>query len=392
MSQSANRPPRVAMVIDPWAYPFNGTVVSAQRFVGALDRRGFTFELLAIAGAWPETASRGTLFPKLSVPGFNSIIDRMRAPLARPVAARIEAALDGADLLHVQYPFFLGYAALQAARRRGLPVLCSFHVQPENILNNLGLTHPSWSRALYRLFVAAFYNRADAVIAPSRLGAGLLRAAGVTRPITVLSNGVPASFFAPHAPPVAADGRVRILSIGRLAREKQHDVVLQAVAASRHRHRIDLQIGGLGPQDANLRALAERLGVAVDIGWLGAEALADAYRKADVVLHAATAELEGMSVIEAMAAGNAVVVSDSPDSACAQFITDPKSRFRAGDPADLARRMDHWLDDAEARAASGAANSHWAASLQHECLAGQLADLYRRLAAERPRTETGDRT
>lgn len=392
MRPAAHPTTRVAMVIDPWAYPFNGTVVSAQRFVGALERQGFEFELLAIDGAWPAEAPRGTLFPKLSVPGCNSIIDRMRAPLARPVAARIEAALDGAHLLHVQYPFFLGYAAISAAQRRGLPVLCSFHVQPENILNNLGLTHPVWSRALYRLFVAAFYNRADEVIAPSEMGARLLRAAGVTRPITVLSNGVPDAFFSPHAPPANANARVRILSIGRLAREKQHEVVLQAVAASRHRSRIDLLIGGLGPQEPKLRALARSLGIEVDIRWLDAGALAEAYRCTDVVLHAATAELEGMSVIEAMAAGNAIVVSDSPESACAQFVTDPASRFRAGDPGDLAARMDHWLDDAEARAASGAANRHWAETLRHQHLAQRLADCYRRLAASRQHTRTGERT
>lgn len=391
--QSAVKPPvRVAMVIDPWAYPYNGTVVSAQRFVGALEQQGFEFELLAIDGAWPAEAPRGTLFPKLSVPGFNSIIDRMRAPLARPVADRIESALDGADLLHVQYPFFLGYAAISAARRRGLPVLCSFHVQPENILNNLGLTHPVWSRALYRLFVAAFYNRADEVIAPSEMGARLLRAAGLTRPITVVSNGVPDAFFRPHAPPADANARVRILSIGRLAQEKQHQVVLQAVAASRHRERIDLLIGGLGPQESKLRALASRLGVTADIRWLDSGALAEAYHCADVVVHAATAELEGMSVIEAMAAGNAIVVSDSPESACAQFVTDPDSRFRARNPADLAARMDHWLDDADRRAASGAANSRWAETLRHPHLAERLADRYRHLAATRQDVSTGART
>ena len=37
--------PRIAMVIDPWYHPFNGTVVSTRRFVGALSDR-FDFRIL----------------------------------------------------------------------------------------------------------------------------------------------------------------------------------------------------------------------------------------------------------------------------------------------------------------------------------------------------------
>lgn len=372
--------PQIAMVLDPWAHPYNGTVHSARRFVSALAPEGFGFRILAIEDAFADSEITGQGFPKLSVPGFNAIIDRMRAPLARPVARLVEAALEGADILHVQYPFFLGYAAISAARRRGIPVICSFHVQPENILDNLGLPRGPLRPALYALFRTAFFNRADRVIAPSPMGAELLQRHGVTRPIDVISNGTPSRFFLQHAPQAGVAERCRVLAVGRLAREKRHDVLLRAVASSRHRSRIDLVIGGVGPEEAGLRALAQSLGIDVQFVWLNDETLLEAYATADLIVHAATAELEGMSVLEAMAAGNTVLVATSEDSACARLIEEPTCRFRPGDVAELRDRMDLWLDDPAGRSRQGALNRALAEGFSHERSSRALAAIYLSLA------------
>ncbi|MGA0839126.1 MAG: glycosyltransferase [Pseudomonadales bacterium] len=372
---------QVAMVIDPWAHPYNGTVHSARRFVNALEPDGFRFRILAIEDAFVDSKIAGQGFPKLSVPGFNAIIDSMRAPLARPVARLVDAALEGVDILHVQYPFFLGFAAISAARRRGIPVICSFHVQPENILDNLGLPRRLFRPALYALFRETFFNRADLVIAPSPMGAELLREHGVTRPIEVLSNGTPDRFFRAHAPQADAEQRCRVVAVGRLAREKRHDVLLRAVASSAHRGRIDLLIGGVGPEEDALRKLARALGVDARFAWLDEQALLEAYGSADLIVHAATAELEGMSVLEAMAAGNAVLVSSSEESACARLIEDPACRFRPGDVAELRQRMDLWLNDPVARARQGAANRIRAEGFSHERSSRALASIYRSLVS-----------
>jgi len=207
---------RIAVVIDPWSYPFNGTVVSTRRFVGALEREGYSFQILSIQA--PDLPA-DEAFEKLSLPGFNRIIDSMRAPLAKPDRARLRVLLAGCDLLHVQYPFFLAHAAIREARALGLPVVCSFHVQPENILQNIRLPSRLLTRLLYRLFIRFIYGKADHVIAPSAFAAGLLSRHGLDRPITVLSNGVPERFFQVERRPAAAG--FLLLSVGRLAREKQ---------------------------------------------------------------------------------------------------------------------------------------------------------------------------
>ncbi|MCB1686312.1 MAG: glycosyltransferase, partial [Pseudomonadales bacterium] len=174
---------RIAMVVDPWSLPFNGTVVSTRRFIFALAASGFRIRVLAIDA---DPAVDSAAFQRLSIPGFNRIINTMRAPLARPERSKLRAALQDCDVVHVQFPFFLGHAAIGEAKRMGIPVVCSFHVQPENILRNIGLPGGLLTTWLYRLFIAAIYNRSDLVIAPSPFAAQLLIDHGLRRPVEVV--------------------------------------------------------------------------------------------------------------------------------------------------------------------------------------------------------------
>ena len=369
------------MVIDAWLEPYNGTTVSTRRFVAALEAAGHRVEVLAIGrgdACAVQTASAITAFEQLSVPGFNRLINAMRAPLAKPDRARIREALARCDVLHVQFPFMLGYATVVEAQKTRVPIVCSFHVQPENILLNIGLKGEPLRGWLYRLFVWAFYARADLVIAPTPFAADLLRGHGVSRPIRVISNGVPAAFFdheRRRGP--AADGRIRILSVGRLAKEKSQETLLRAVAACTHRARIDLTLAGAGPRQAELIRLAAQLGLDVHIGPISDAALLDHYADADLFVHCGAVELEGMSVLEAMAMGLPILVSDSPDSALARLIPDEARRFHASDPTDLAAKLDDWLERPEELAAEGIANRTFAEGFAHARSVEALVAAYR---------------
>lgn len=378
----ANRTGRVAVVIDPWDHPFNGTVVSTRRFAASLAAGGWSLRLLTI-GAEPVPAGcERWAFPELKVPGFRGLIERMRAPLARPQRRRIEAALSGCDLLHVQYPFLLGHAAIGIARRLGLPVICSFHVQPENILRNIGIDTPRLRRWLYRLFLARFYQRADHVVAPSDFAADLLRHAGLKRPLTVISNGVPDAWLKRHHARIDSernDDRFRLLAVGRLAVEKDQALLIEAVARSRHRQRITLYLVGTGPLAQTLIDQARARQVQAVIGPCDDDALAAHYANADLVLHAGSVELEGMAVLEAMATGNAVLVAATEGSAASGLIDDGDWRFAGRDAAALGAMIDAALDAPVRRRQAGQHNRIRAASYSHDRCSERLADLYRAL-------------
>ena len=362
------------MVIDPWFHPFNGTVVSTRRFVAALQDR-FDFRILLAKGGDDPLHTQCIGFVPLRIPGINFILDRMKAPLALPNRKRLRQVMADADLLHVQFPFFLGHGAIAEARRQGKPVVMSFHVQPENILSNLGLSSPWLTRVLYRFFVWRFYSRADRVIAPSQFAADLLLDAGLKKSVSVLSNGVTEDFFL-QRDPAKTTPPYDVVSVGRLAKEKQQPQLLHAVAASKHMKDIRLTLAGTGPQQQKLTALADDLGVNAEIGRVSDERLKARYQTADLFVQTSAVELEGMSVLEAMAAGCPVLVNNSSTSAVPEFVTAEEATYAMNDVAELTRKLDAMLDSQALRAAAGVENRAVARRRHHERSTQALAQLY----------------
>ena len=368
---------RIGLIVDFWGHPYNGGVVSTRRFAAALIERGFEFTVCCVAGGETMEGIHEVHFTKLTVPGANRIIDRMRAPLALPNRARLVEALADVDLLHTQFPFPLSMVAIDVARELDKPVVASFHVQAENILQNVSFDNRPLARKIYEFFNRKIYGRADRVIAPSQFAADLLTAHGLDVPVDVLTNGIPDRFFGDLADAKPAR-RLRVLSVGRMAKEKAHDQLLHAIASSRFKDDIDLTLIGTGPMLESLRGLAEHLDLDANIGPVDDATLIDAYRQADLFVHAGRVELEGMSVMEAMAAAKAVIVSDSPTSASRQFVEHPKGMFRDGDVAHLRAVIDYWLTHPDARRTEAARNRARAEDFRHEQSVMRLAEIYRR--------------
>ncbi|HIG42567.1 MAG: glycosyltransferase [bacterium] len=381
----------IAIVIDPWDYPFNGAVVSTRRFVKVLENQ-FSFKLLATPADNEKPDRRMVQFGRVSIPGFNHILDEMKVPLARPDRKLLRQALQGCELLHVQFPFFLGFVAISEARKLGLPVICSFHVQPENLLLNVGIRSRWISKILYKFFIAAFYNRADMVIAPSEFAAEELRSQGLVKTVKVISNGVPEHFLSllhTSGGETGAEQVHKLLSVGRLAKEKQQDVLLRAIARSKYKNSIELTMVGTGPQEEELRKLAARLELNVTIGSVSDETLLTLLTESDLFVHAGEIELEGMSVVEAMAAGNTVIVSDSRDSAAAMLVDNPQALFRNRNPVDLAAKIDYWLANPKEKLIEAKSNRQRAGHRSHADCVAQFASLYNELMAVELPAENG---
>jgi 1,2-diacylglycerol 3-alpha-glucosyltransferase len=270
--------------------------------------------------------------------------------MAKPDRSVLAKAFAKVDLVHLQFPFWLSFAALDEARKLGLPVVAGFHVQPENALFSVGVRSQWLNEHIYRVLVNRFYNKVDGVICPTPFAAEKLKSHGLTAPTFVISNGVPpdvAEAMASHtnAAPRSPDGKFLILAVGRLAAEKRQDVIIEAVRLSRHRDQIRLVLSGAGPREAELRALASALPNGAEFGFLSRETLLDRFRTADLFIHASEVELEGMSVLEAMSAGLPALIANAPESAASSFALNEDFSFPAGDAIALSAKIDALIDD-----------------------------------------------
>lgn len=155
-----------------------------------------------------------------------------------------------------------------------------------------------------------------------------------------------------------ADGPVRLLAVGRLVEKKGFHLLLEALAT------VDpttwrLTIVGDGPERPTLEAAAAGLPVEF-VGQLTREALTRADAEADVAVfpsvRAASGDQDGLPValLEAMASGCAVVVSDLPglDEAVEPGVSGLS--VPSGDVAALRDALTTIIGDASLRATLGA--------------------------------------
>jgi glycosyltransferase involved in cell wall biosynthesis len=103
-----------------------------------------------------------------------------------------------------------------------------------------------------------------------------------------------------------------LLNIGRLAAQKNQDVLIRALACLPQAH---LVIAGSGPEHETFHELAVTLGVDDRLHMLGSlpdDDIADLYAAADLFVFPSTWETFGLAAVEAAMAGMPMVVGDIP--------------------------------------------------------------------------------
>jgi len=302
-----------------------------------------------------------------------SVLDRIPAArelrAIRATAARLQdiAARVRPDLIQAHSPVLNALPALRVGRRLGIPVVYEVRAFWEDAAVDHG-TSREWG-VRYRLtrhLETYALHRADRV---TTICEGLRRemiSRGVpAAKITVVPNAVDIREFAFGTPRDEALGRVLGLGgksvvgfVGSFYAYEGLDLLLRALpalVAARPQLRV-LLVGG-GPQEAQLRALAQELGVAdlvVFTGRVPHQDVSRYYSLIDVLAYPRypmrlTDLVTPLKPLEAMAQGHLVVASDVGGHR--ELIRDGENGvlFRAGSAAALAeavggllRRPDLW--------------------------------------------------
>lgn len=124
---------------------------------------------------------------------------------------------------------------------------------------------------------------------------------------------------------------------------------------ARHHRQMRLIIGGKGPLENKIRRIAASIDLAEPpvIRYFSQSALKEALCTADIYVHCATVEVEGMSAMEAFGCGAVPVIAQAPLSSTEEFARSEEMLFPHGNSDVLAERLDYWFEHpAELRKAS----------------------------------------
>ena len=169
----------------------------------------------------------------------------------------------------------------------------------------------------------------------------------------VVRNGIDVAAFEPH-PPV--NSRL-ILAAGRLEAVKRWDRLLAIVSlASARGMDFSLRIAGDGPLRSDLELQAKKLDLNGRVEFLGRrQDIPRLLQESSFLVHTADAEGCPNVVLEAMAAGRAVVATDAGD--VAHLVEDGRTGFvvRRGDDLGLVNCITMLLNDSELSSRMGQA-------------------------------------
>ena len=318
--EAAGGPLRVLHVIASMAAEWGGTATAVAGLTKALAELGVYSEL-----ATTTADSEGPLLPTPHLTRHcfqRGLAARAWSAYSRPLAAHLERAIGDFDIVHVHGLWhFGGMMAARIAKRKGVPYVVSLRGE----LDGRRLRHKGLKKRIYRaLLLDKVLRSADALHAVSSAECDHVVRLGIRTPVFVCPNGVDLAaldecarpdeqFLAEH--PVL-QGRQVVLYLGRIEALKGLDVLARAfVNLVSARDDVALLVAGRD-EDETLAGVWRTLREAgsaekvVLAGFLTGRRKSAALARATVFVLSSYSEGFSNAVVEALAAGLPVVISE----------------------------------------------------------------------------------
>ena len=309
----SQRSMRIAVVTETWPPEVNGVALTLAKLVHGLCQRNHAVQLIRPRQDKNEMAlvqddMSELLLTGLPIPRYPQL--KLGLPSKK---ALIRAwTLRRPDLVHIATEGPLGWSALQAARRLRLPVTSDFRTNFHSYSKHYGV---GWLRKPIVAYLRKFHNNTACTMVPTHLLKSELQKLGFDN-LRVVARGVDTGMFHPRHRSEALrqswgadDKTLVLLSVGRLAPEKNLDLVVKAYQALRAAQRpVRLVFAGDGPDRAELQA---RCPDAVFLGMCDHQTLAAVYASTDLFLFPSLTETFGNVTLEALASGTPVLAFDS---------------------------------------------------------------------------------
>lgn len=300
---------RFTLVTETWPPEVNGVALTVHGLHNGLRELGHDVSLVRPRqdgapgdGDPDELLVRGAPLPRY--PGL-----RFGLPAGRALLTQWQRQRPDAIYVATEGP--LGWSALRAARKLGIPAATGFHTRFDDYVARYGA---AFLTPLVFGWMRRFHNGADATLVPTHELAEFLRGRGFAR-VELLRRAVDTSLFDPsrrddalRAQWGAGPDDLAVILVGRFAPEKNLDLAVQAFRRiQRSQPNARFVWVGDGPSRAALQAANPDF---IFTGIRRGEELARHFASGDLFLFPSLTETFGNVTLEAMASGLSIIAFD----------------------------------------------------------------------------------
>lgn len=340
------------LITTDWYEPvINGVVTSVVNLSNELKKRGHEVKILTLSRnhhtyivgdvIYAASVGAGKIYPeaRLKMPIIKAVIDKL-----------IEWK---PDVIHSQCEFSTFFMAKKIADETNAPIVHTYHTIYEDYTHYFS-PNAAWGRKVVQKLTRMLSSRVDAMIAPSRKIEDVLEKYDVLCPVEVIPSGIDMNKFGKY---IGTDSRHRIreqyglsddqtvlLYVGRLAKEKNIQEILRCQKRVR-RYGTILMIVGDGPYRAEIEEQVNELGISESViftGMIEPDKVAEYYQVGDFFVSASTSETQGLTYVEALAAGVPLLCREDP---CLVDVVDPgKNGWKFTDEETFETALVKWLD------------------------------------------------
>ena len=327
----------------------NGTAIATVNLINYLKNRGDEVRILCA-----DESKKGLdgyfVAPSLNVLMFNNYVKKNGVVLAQADKKVIEEACKFADYIHIMLPLHLGAKTAQYAYQINKPVTAGFHMQAQNLSSHVFMQNNNmFNKIVYKHIYKHLYQYCDAIHYPTKFIEDIFEEnIGLKTKAYIVSNGINDYVVKKEVKkPNEFKDKIVILSTGRYTKEKDQITLLKAINLSKHKKDILVILAGQGPLEKKYKKYVKKQRINHIFKFYGRKEIVDIINMADLYVHPALMELEGIAALEAMCCGKMSIVSDSTLAAPKLFAANNDCIFKHHNPKDLANKIDYYIDNPE---------------------------------------------
>ena len=328
----------------------SGVVRSISTFRQAQEELGHTVFIFGQeANDYTDDEPYVFRFPSFNIPIRNY-------PATIPVSNHIDWVLPKLklDVIHAHHPALMGNAAADKSEKLDIPLVFTHHTRYQEYAQFMAIPEELVTE-LIQAQMANYMQKCQHIVVPSESIKQMVESVyGIQERVTVIPTGIDLKpYQSVNGRSVRqqrkwTDDKKVILSVGRLAGEKNFDTLIKAFAIVAKKHdNIILAIIGDGPDKGDLEKLAKKEGVGDRVDFVGRvpfEEMPNHLKAADFFAFASITETQGLVTMEAMAADLPVIAVEA--SGTSDIVEDGKDGILTkNNPESLAEGIDRVMAD-----------------------------------------------